>query len=270
MLVFASRSLPTVAALRAEISFAPPSLPLQIGPALAAQPSEDAFDPVHLDTASLQDWEKANGPIWPWQQLGSLEGVLGLRHPGRFQGASSSLGVAASVSRTANLSSSPDRGSGSGSGGGGTSAGTMRYEVAVGMVGSSYDPTPTEAAMRAALTAIPRRGFAQLRAENRAAWAELWEGGRVVAAGPNVTDEDQELLDVAFFYLHSGAHIATKDGVACYGLSQWSPLSGHIFWDQDSWMLPAVALTDPRAGRSLASYRVRTADAARDIARQFG
>jgi trehalose/maltose hydrolase-like predicted phosphorylase len=92
----------------------------------------------------------------------------------------------------------------------------------------------------------------------------------VTIEGPLVTPEDQRVLDLAFFYLHSSTHSSTRAGSPCYTLSQWSPLSGHIFWDMDIWQMPAVALSAPAAGRALARYRAGTLRAAQDIAAQYG
>jgi trehalose/maltose hydrolase-like predicted phosphorylase len=42
---------------------------------------------------------------------------------------------------------------------------------------------------------------------------------------------------------------------------------GHIFWDSDTWMLPALLLTHPDVARSLVAFRARTVEAARANAR---
>ena len=85
-----------------------------------------------------------------------------------------------------------------------------------------------------------------------------------------MTAEDQRVIDLAYFYQHSAVHRSTLDGSACYGLSEWGALGGEIFWDQDAWQQGVTALSDPAAGLSLARFRVRTHDAARKEAAQFG
>lgn len=141
--------------------------------------------------------------------------------------------------------------------------------MCAGMVSSGYTDDPTDGAIRAALAGNVRIGWPQIREENAAAWRVLWQG-RVVARGSQVSTADQRVLDLAYFYLHSSVHSSTKVGSACYTLSQWSPLGGHLFWDMDIWQMPAVALSSPGAGRALAGYRTKTVSSARDIAAQYG
>ncbi|GFR84256.1 acid trehalase-like protein 1 [Elysia marginata] len=45
---------------------------------------------------------------------------------------------------------------------------------------------------------------------------------------------------------------------------------GHVFWDQDTWMFPTVAVLHPDLGRRLVETRTRTLDAARLLAKRTG
>jgi trehalose/maltose hydrolase-like predicted phosphorylase len=45
---------------------------------------------------------------------------------------------------------------------------------------------------------------------------------------------------------------------------------GHIFWDADTWMFPALVVTHPRIARSLVAFRARALGAARENARANG
>ncbi|HEY7146768.1 MAG TPA: glycosyl hydrolase family 65 protein, partial [Streptosporangiaceae bacterium] len=49
-----------------------------------------------------------------------------------------------------------------------------------------------------------------------------------------------------------------------------SGYSGHVFWDADVFILPAVAAMDPAAGAAMIRYRLRRLDAARARARAAG
>jgi trehalose/maltose hydrolase-like predicted phosphorylase len=46
--------------------------------------------------------------------------------------------------------------------------------------------------------------------------------------------------------------------------------SGHVFWDADTWMFPALLLTHPDMARSMVMFRYRTLDAAKRNARANG
>ena len=110
-------------------------------------------------------------------------------------------------------------------------------------------------------------GFDKLRADNRAAWVELWKGcPRIVGAGP----EWQDCTEAAYFYLHSSVSPASPCSVAPFGLSRHTNYGGHVFWDTETFMFPPVLLTAPDAARAMLDYRSRCLPAARDNARLNG
>lgn len=103
-------------------------------------------------------------------------------------------------------------------------------------------------------------GFEELRAANRAAWAELWKGRpRIVGADAKW----QDATDATFFYLHASAHPSMPCSVAPFGLSRRKEYSGHVFWDADTFMLPPLLLTAPDAARAMMDYRGRCLPAAK-------
>lgn len=142
---------------------------------------------------------------------------------------------------------------------------TATFRTIAAIVTSTYDPQPDLEAIRVASWG-EMLGWDELRAENRAAWKELWRG-RVVVSGDELA---QRALDAAFFYLHSSAHQDLLTGVPPFGMSQWSDYAGHVFWDMDSWDLPAVVAGDPEAARAMVLYRARGLPAAKRKAASFG
>ena len=109
-------------------------------------------------------------------------------------------------------------------------------------------------------------GFDALRAENRDAWAALWKS-RITIDG---NAEDQQAVDVAFYYYHSCIHPSTRWGIPPFGLAHHDKYFGHIFWDMDMWMLIPALLAAPPAARAIVDYRARGLDAARKKAALFG
>ncbi len=102
-------------------------------------------------------------------------------------------------------------------------------------------------------------GFDDLRRRNRAAWEALWQSRvRLVGADPVW----QELVDTSFFYLHSSVSPATPSSIAPFGLSQ-NGYAGHVFWDTETFMFPAVLLTAPAAAQAMVEYRARCVPQAR-------
>ena len=78
-------------------------------------------------------------------------------------------------------------------------------------------------------------------------------------------DGDPELQRVVrsmLFYLLCSADSGTAMGIPPMGLSSGG-YYGHVFWDSDTWMFPALVLTHPDVARSMVAFRARTLPAAR-------
>jgi len=103
-------------------------------------------------------------------------------------------------------------------------------------------------------------GFDKLRADNRAAWADLWKGRPQLVGAEQ---RWQEISDSCYFYLHSSVSPSTPCSVAPFGLSRRKAYSGHVFWDYETFMFPAVLLSQPEAARATMEYRCRLLPAAR-------
>ncbi len=95
-------------------------------------------------------------------------------------------------------------------------------------------------------------GFESCREQNRQTWAELWKGRVQIEADDG---RWQDLADSCFFYLHSSVSPASPCSVAPMGLSQSEAYAGHVFWDTETFMLPALLLSAPATARRIAEYR---------------
>src|SRR6184192_224185 len=106
-------------------------------------------------------------------------------------------------------------------------------------------------------------GFDRLRKENREAWADLWRG-RVILSGAG--RRWQELADAAFYYLHASAHTSSLFSTSMFGLAYWPNYHyyrGQVMWDIETFVFPALLLTDPHAADALLSYRSDRLEGAR-------
>jgi trehalose/maltose hydrolase-like predicted phosphorylase len=113
-------------------------------------------------------------------------------------------------------------------------------------------------------------GFEAIRAENRAAWSELWKG-RIKLIG--AASEWQALADAAFFYLNSSVHPSSPASTSIFGLATWHDYHyyyGHVMWDIEAFIVPVLSLVQPTAAASLLDYRFRTLPAARRNAQLMG
>ena len=113
-------------------------------------------------------------------------------------------------------------------------------------------------------------GFEVIRAENRAAWDEVWKGRiRLVGAERRW----QALADAAFFYLNSSVHAASCASTSIFGLAAWHDYHyyyGHVMWDIEAFAVPILTFVQPQAARSLLDYRFRNLDVARANAKMMG
>ena len=109
-------------------------------------------------------------------------------------------------------------------------------------------------------------GFDTLLAEHRAGWARRWRDAGVVIEG----DPEAELAArFAVFHLLSAASDVGESAVGARGMTG-SGYAGHVFWDADVFVLPALAAIWPGAARAMLDYRIRRLPAARAAAGALG
>jgi len=106
-------------------------------------------------------------------------------------------------------------------------------------------------------------GFDGLLSEHRRAWASRWEDADVRIDGdPGL----QLAVRFAIFHLLASASDGGEAAVGARGLTG-SAYRGHVFWDTDVYVMPALVATHPQAARAMLEYRVRRLPAAIRAAR---
>jgi len=102
-------------------------------------------------------------------------------------------------------------------------------------------------------------GFDRLLRDHRQAWGERWTRADIEIDG----DPDAQLaVRFALFHLLSCAAVDGEAPVGARGLTGLA-YAGHVFWDADVFVLPALAATVPAAARAMLEYRIRRLGAAR-------
>lgn len=117
-----------------------------------------------------------------------------------------------------------------------------------------------------ALVAARAQGFDRLLAEHRRAWAQRWDGADIEIDGDPTT---QLAVRHALFQILSCAPTEGEAVVGARGLTGLA-YAGHVFWDTDVFVLPALAATLPAAARAVLQYRINRLDTARDAAASRG
>ncbi|WP_280355563.1 glycosyl hydrolase family 65 protein [Nocardia otitidiscaviarum] len=109
-------------------------------------------------------------------------------------------------------------------------------------------------------------GADELLAQHRRVWARRWS-----AVGIELPDDPEVELGVRFalFQLWNNAGAHGESAVGARGISG-SGYRGHVFWDADAFVLPAMASIDPAAAEAMIAYRLRRLPGARARARADG
>jgi len=95
--------------------------------------------------------------------------------------------------------------------------------------------------------------FDQLDAEARKIWVDRWKTD-IEIDGPA---EDQQAVRSFLFYLRSAIDPAGGMSISPFGLSN-KMYNGHVFWDADTWVFPALMLLDPQEAVAIPLYRHNT------------
>ncbi|GAB3244378.1 hypothetical protein GCM10027448_04200 [Nocardioides dilutus] len=128
----------------------------------------------------------------------------------------------------------------------------------------SGEPSRTVAETR--LARARARGFERLLAAQRSTWAQRWR-----RVGVEIPDDPTVELGIRFalFQLWGLADGDAELAVGARGLTG-SGYAGHVFWDADVFVLPALVSIDPAAATAMVNYRINRLDAARERARAEG
>jgi trehalose/maltose hydrolase-like predicted phosphorylase len=107
-------------------------------------------------------------------------------------------------------------------------------------------------------------GFDRLLQQHRASWNALWQSDVLIEGD----GQAQQAVHSELYYLLSSS---TPDGGWALGACALTPgYANHVFWDSDTWIMPALLLLHPERARPLVAFRARTLEAARQRAREHG
>ncbi|GEM_PF-165797 len=112
--------------------------------------------------------------------------------------------------------------------------------------------------------AAREQGFDALLDAQRAAWAKLWRSDIRIDGDPQA----QRAVHSDLYYLLANVAPDTAWGVGACAIT--TNYAGHVFWDSDSWIFPALLLLHPQRARSIVMFRDRTLPAAQQRAHEAG
>lgn len=132
-----------------------------------------------------------------------------------------------------------------------------RFSIAGSSITSAHHDDPLNEAER--LTIYARlEGRQRLMQFHRKAWDELWSTDITIEGDP----QSQQDVHSMMYHLYSFTREGTALSPSPMGLSGLG-YNGHVFWDTELWMYPALLVLKPEIARSLVEYRYQRLDAAR-------
>ena len=134
---------------------------------------------------------------------------------------------------------------------------TYRFSVAGSSITSAHHDDPLNEAERLTIYA-KLEGRERLIKFHTQAWEELWKSDIIVEGDA----QSQQDIHSMLYHLYSFTREGTALSPSPMGLSGLG-YNGHVFWDTELWMFPAVLVLHPELAKSMVEYRFRRLEAAR-------
>jgi trehalose/maltose hydrolase-like predicted phosphorylase len=143
---------------------------------------------------------------------------------------------------------------------------TYHFSLVGSTLTSAHHRDPLNEALR--LTAFAAlQGADALIARHNAAWEALWKSDIVVESA----DDTQRDIRSMLYHLYSFVREDSGYSIPPMGLSRSTMgYNGHIFWDAEMWMYPALLVLRPELARSMLEYRYDRLSAAKHNAAAHG
>ena len=141
---------------------------------------------------------------------------------------------------------------------------TYRFSIAGSSITSAHHDDPLNEAERMTIFA-KLEGRDRLIDHHQKAWADLWK------SDIQITGDDQAQQDVhsMLYHLYSFVRAESNLSPSPMGLSGLG-YNGHVFWDTELWMYPALLVLHPEMAKSMIQYRFDRLPAARRNAFNHG
>jgi trehalose/maltose hydrolase-like predicted phosphorylase len=134
---------------------------------------------------------------------------------------------------------------------------TYRFSIAGSSITSAHHADPLNEAERLTIFA-KLEGRERLLARHKEAWKELWKSDIQIEGDVQAQQDIRSML----YHLYSFTREGTALSPSPMGLSGLG-YNGHVFWDTELWMYPALLVMQPQMAKSLVEYRFQRLEAAR-------
>ena len=138
------------------------------------------------------------------------------------------------------------------------------YSIAGSSITSAHHDDPLNEAERMTIFA-KLEGRERLIQFHQKAWNDLWKSDITIQGD----DQSQQDIHSMLYHLYSFVREGTALSPSPMGLSGLG-YNGHVFWDADLWMYPALLVLHPEMAKSMMEYRFERLDAAKRNAFNHG
>lgn len=126
---------------------------------------------------------------------------------------------------------------------------TYHFAIAGASITSAQDDDPWNEVQRYVIYA-KLQGTKKLIQFHDEAWDKLWKSDIVISGD----DASQRDVHSAMYHLYSFVRAGTSYSLSPMGLSGLG-YNGHVFWDAEIWMFPALLVLHPEMAKSMMEYR---------------
>lgn len=141
---------------------------------------------------------------------------------------------------------------------------TYSYGVTGSSITSAHHPDPLNEAERLTIFALLEGKDRLIKFHNQA-WDELWKSDIQIEGDAQAQQDVHSML----YHLYSFSREGTALSPSPMGLSGLG-YNGHVFWDTDLWMYPAMLVLHPEIAKSMVEYRFERLENARKNAFSHG
>jgi protein-glucosylgalactosylhydroxylysine glucosidase len=134
---------------------------------------------------------------------------------------------------------------------------TYRYSIVGTSITSAHHDDPLNEAERLTIFA-KLQGRDRLIEMHNKAWNELWKSDITIDGDA----QSQQDIHSMLYHLYSFVREGTANSPSPMGLSELG-YNGHVFWDTELWMFPAILQLHPEMAKSMIEYRYQRLEAAK-------
>ncbi len=138
------------------------------------------------------------------------------------------------------------------------------FSIAGSSITSAHHDDPLNEAERMTIFA-KLEGHDRLLKFHNKAWDELWKSDITIDGDAQAQQDVHSML----YHLYSFVREGTANSPSPMGLSGLG-YNGHVFWDCELWMFPAVLVLHPEMAKSMVEYRFQRLEAAKKNAFSHG